>query len=71
MYCLPDDCGKQFSGINVKTVKGKNDEKLGDAQRKYDFSNQYTWQMKYTFSPTTITNETFICLPSPEANVEF
>lgn len=38
---VPYDCGKQFSGIHIKSVKSKHDEELGNAQRKYNFSNQY------------------------------
>ena len=41
---IPDNRGKKFSGINVKPVESKDDKKLGDAQRKYDSSNQYAWE---------------------------
>jgi len=40
-HTLPDNCGKQFSGIHVKSVKCKHDEELGNAQSEYNFSNQY------------------------------
>lgn len=39
-HTLPYDCRKQLSGIHVKPVKSKHDEKLGNAQRKYNFSSQ-------------------------------
>lgn len=41
-HTIPYNCREQFSGIHVKSVKSKHDEEFGNAQRKYDLSNQYT-----------------------------